>query len=212
MLRSLSNKFIYLVYSLFGKNSSRCWLIQKIDSIYSKWICLKFGIRGGVFISRKINELRGPDCIEIGKGTVFGKMMVLTAWTNYGTEVFKPEIKIGENCNFGDYIHITAINSIRIGNNVLTGRWVTITDNGHGKTTFEDLKIAPLQRPLYTKGPVAIGDNVWIGDKATILPGVTIGRGCVIAANSVVSKDVPPYCVVGGNPAEILKQTCQSQR
>lgn len=57
-----------------------------------------------------------------------------------------------------------------------------------------------------SKGPVIIGQNVWVGDKATILPGVTIGDGAVIGANSVVTKDVPPYSIVGGNPAKVLKQ------
>lgn len=59
---------------------------------------------------------------------------------------------------------------------------------------------------LFSKGDVTIGDNVWIGDKATVLPGVTIGDGAVIAANTVVTHDVPAYSVVGGNPARIIKQ------
>lgn len=65
--------------------------------------------------------------------------------------------------------------------------------------------LPPLFRPLFSKGPVIIGKNVWIGDKATILPGVTIGDGSIIGANSVVTKDVPAYSVVAGNPAKIIK-------
>ena len=61
-------------------------------------------------------------------------------------------------------------------------------------------------RSVMSKGPVIIGNDVWIGDKATILPGVTIGDGAVIAANAVVTKDVPAYSVVAGNPAKIVKQ------
>ena len=87
----------------------------------------------------------------------------------------------------------------------MTGRWVTITDNGHGKTDFDNLKIQPDKRKLYTKGPVVIGNNVWMGDKVTILPGVTIGNGSVIAANSVVTKDIPSFSVAAGNPAKIIK-------
>ena len=63
----------------------------------------------------------------------------------------------------------------------------------------------PLKRPIVSKGPVRIGDNVWIGDKATILPNVSIGNGAIIAANAVVTKDVPPYSVAAGNPAKIIK-------
>ena len=61
-------------------------------------------------------------------------------------------------------------------------------------------------RPVVSKGSVIIGNNVWIGDKATILPNVTIGDGAVIAANSVVTKDVPAYSVVAGNPAKVIKE------
>ena len=59
---------------------------------------------------------------------------------------------------------------------------------------------------MTSKGPVIIGDNVWIGDKATILGGVTIGESVIIAANSVVTKDVPPYSVVAGIPAKVIKK------
>ena len=94
---------------------------------------------------------------------------------------------------------------MRIGKNLLTGRWVTITDNAHGTTNLCDVQVAPATRKLYSKGDVIIGNDVWIGDKATILPGVTIGNGAIIAANAVVTKDVPAYTVVGGNPAKIIK-------
>ena len=93
-----------------------------------------------------------------------------------------------------------------IGDYCLTGKWVTITDKSHGETDRDSLLMSPAKRSTTAKGPVVIGDNVWIGDKATILPGVTIGDGAVIAANAVVTKDVPKYSVVGGNPARILKK------
>lgn len=92
-----------------------------------------------------------------------------------------------------------------IGDNCLTGKWVTITDNSHGETDYDSLLLPPNKRNITSKGPIVVGNNVWIGDKATILPGVTIGDGAVIAANAVVTKDVPAYCVVGGNPAKIIK-------
>lgn len=114
-------------------------------------------------------------------------------------------MRIGEECHFGAFNHITCTNKIQIGNRLLTGKWVTITDNSHGTTDLDSLHIDPIKRPIYSKGPVIIGDNVWIGDKATILPGVTIGDGAVIAANAIVTKDVPAYCVAAGNPARIIK-------
>ena len=117
-----------------------------------------------------------------------------------------PNLSIGNNCSFGAYNHITCANRVTIGDSLLTGKWVTITDNSHGETDKVTLGMRPQKRPITSKGPVIIGKNVWIGDKATILGGVTIGDGAVIAANSVVTKAVPAYSVVGGNPAKVIKQ------
>jgi acetyltransferase-like isoleucine patch superfamily enzyme len=83
---------------------------------------------------------------------------------------------------------------------------VTITDNIHGETDYATLQTPPFQRMVTSRGPVIIGDNVWVGDKATILPNVTIGNGAVIAANTVVTKDVPAYSIAVGNPARIIQR------
>ena len=106
---------------------------------------------------------------------------------------------------WGQFIKIS-INRIKIGEGVLTGKFVTITDNSHGNPNDEsESNISPVIRTVYSKGQVIIGNNVWIGDKATILPNVKIGDGCAIGANSVVTKDIPAYSIVGGNPARIIK-------
>ena len=162
---------------------------------------------GSNFYCESVIDLCGKQYIEIGDNVYFAHSTFLTAWDSYGSQRFAPSIKIGNNCHFGAYNHITSINKIEIGDGCLTGKWVTITDNSHGTTSVEDLTIAPIERELYSKGPVVVGKNVWIGDKATILPGITIGEGSVIGANAVVTKDVPPYSVVAGNPARIIK--CQ---
>lgn len=153
-----------------------------------------------------VQYIVGGANIEIGNDCCFGSDLYLTAW-NVGNQTSK--IKIGNHCSFGSWNHVSASNLITIGNGVLTGKWVTIVDNSHGSTSFNDLQIRPWLRPIISKGPIIIGNNVWIGDKATILPGVTIGDGCVIAANAVVTKDVPSNCVVGGNPAKIIKQNAK---
>lgn len=152
------------------------------------------------WISNPLN-IRGAECITVGNGVIMNDGIMLTAWPHLGN----PNIIIGDNCSFGAFNHITCTNKIIIGNNVLTGKWVTITDNSHGETDRMTLDIPPAQRPHTSKGPIIIEDNVWICEKATILPGVTIGKGSVIAANAVVTRDVPPYCVVAGIPAVIVK-------
>ena len=66
--------------------------------------------------------------------------------------------------------------------------------------------IPPVKRNLYSKGNVVIENNVWIGERVCILSGVHIGEGAIIAANSIVTHDVPPYTLVGGIPAKVIKE------
>lgn len=157
----------------------------------------------GIILSPR--EIVGGDSITIDKGTVIGKGSIITAWKTYKGQHFTPIIKIGEKCFIGEHVHITSCRMIEIGDNVLTGRYVYISDNSHGEITKESLVLPPTTRPLYIKGPVRIGNNVWIGERACILSGVTIGEGAVVAANAVVTHDVPPYTLVGGVPAKIIK-------
>lgn len=149
----------------------------------------------------------GERFISIGQDTLIGDYGRLAANCCYKNtlQTFSPEIQIGNNCNIGPQSHITAISAIIIGNNVRTGPRVLITDNAHGESNKEFLDMAPNYRPLYSKGPVIIDDNVWIGEGAMIMPGVRIGKGSIIAANSVVTKDIPPYSVAAGIPAKIIK-------
>lgn len=194
ILRCLKNSF-FMIRS--------AWHVSHIDK------CHKTVIFG------KILRLHGYKYITIQENTSFDDFICMTAWDGQKIKKYSiltsdtncsPTLSIGRNCRFGAYNHITCSNKVIINNNVLTGKWVTITDNSHGDTTISSLVQYPIARDIFSKGPVIIFDNVWIGDKATILPGVTIGEGAVIAANSVVTHDVPPYCVVGGNPAKIIKQ------
>lgn len=149
---------------------------------------------------------RGEKYISIGESCTIGDYGFLTAWDSRSGQIFQPEIWIGDGCTIGQQAHITAINSIRIGNGVLMGTKVLITDNSHGEFSYDQLEIPPIARPLYSKGPIVIEDNVWIGEKASILPNVHIGKGAIVAANSVVTKDVPAYSVVAGTPAVVIKR------
>jgi len=176
-----------------------------IEFIKSEWIKLYFpNIENGVSISSDI-DYNGAKYIEIGENTVIGKNCIIHAWDKYKENFFNPKIKIGKHCSIGEYNHITSINEIEIGDNVLTGRFVLITDNSHGESNFDQITTPPVNRKLYSKGKVIIGNNVWICDKVTILPGVTINEGAIIAANSVVTKNVPANSIVGGNPAKIIR-------
>lgn len=117
-----------------------------------------------------------------------------------------PNLLIGNYTSFGDNCYITCANKIVIGNNVLIGDNVFITDNFHGRSSKNECNIPPAERELWSKGPVIVEDNVWIGRNVSIMPDVTIGRGTVIGANSVVTKDIPEFSVVVGSPARVIRK------
>lgn len=174
-------------------------------TIYSYWIQLEFGKVGkGVYIG-KMYFLKGAKYISLANNVCIGERCIIEVYDSYQNQRFTPLLTIGANSHIGDDGHITCINMIQIGNNVRMGRKVFITDNAHGASDRTLLDIAPNKRLLVSKGPVIIEDNVWIGEMVCIMPGVKIGKGSIIGANAVVTKDVPPYCVVGGNPAKIIK-------
>lgn len=110
-------------------------------------------------------------------------------------------ISIGNNVRIGEKSYINGHGGIKIGNNIQMGPQVFIWTSNHNY-------YAPSHLPfdhIDIKRPVTIKDNVWIGAKACIIPGVTIEEGAVVAMGATVTKDVPPCAVVGGNPAKILK-------
>lgn len=106
-------------------------------------------------------------------------------------------VELGSAVALDSEVNLYSVNKIMIGTNVAISREAFIC------TATHDINYA--NRPL-TTAPITICDGVWIGARSTILPGVTIGEGAVIAANAVVTKDVPAWAVVGGNPAKVIKQ------
>ena len=195
---------IHFIGIIYNYNTHKLLLNIK-NFCYSIWICKQFPSIGQKVRFLGKSTLIGEKYIHIQDKCTFGYGCILTAWDNYGMQKLSPNINIGKDSHFGEYNHITAINSINIGNGVLTGRWVTITDNAHGKSDYNNLCIEPHKRDLYSKGPVVIEDNVWIGDKVSIMPNVRIGKSSIIAANSVITKDVPPFSIVAGIPGKVIK-------
>lgn len=197
--------FIGSLWSFFYSYSFKIKLSNLQNKLYTAWLSREFKkITKSSIISYPI-DLIGGKYISIGDQCFIGKRTFLTAWDKHGNDRFLPKIIIGNFVSIGEDAHITAINSIEIGNNVLIGKKITITDNAHGKSNFESIMIPPTKRPMYTDGPVIIEDGVWIGDKVTILPNVRIGKNTIVGANAVVTKDMPAYSIVGGIPAKVIK-------
>ena len=143
-------------------------------------------------------------------------------------------IRIGNNCEIlgsllsmddgkieiGDYTEIRGetfigcVDNIKIGNYVIISNNIRIFDNNNHPISPKKRKEMCING-FYGDAwrwkhsdhkPVVIEDNVWIGERSTILKGVTIGEGSVIGCNSVVTKDIPPYCIAAGNPAKVVKK------
>lgn len=116
------------------------------------------------------------------------------------------KLRIGRNCKMNDRCHISAYGSVIIGDDVLIASNVYISDNNHGSygANPSNPAIAPDDREVVID-PVRIGDRVWIGENANVLPGVTIGEGAVIGTGAVVTKSVPANEIWGGVPARCIK-------
>jgi len=115
----------------------------------------------------------------------------------------KVKLKIGNHVDIGNGTFISANNNTKIGNHVIMAPYVFITDHDHG---FVDIKKNLHQQPLTENGKTIIGDNVFLGTKSSILKNVKIGDHVVVGANSVITKDIPSFSIVSGNPAKIIKK------
>jgi lipopolysaccharide O-acetyltransferase len=151
-------------------------------------------------------DIRGKSHIDFGKNITVGKGCRFEAY---------PYLKRGKILNFGedieinDYVHITAVNKVSIGNNVLMASKIYISDTNHGSYKGDEYDSTPdsiARRRSVIGIPVTIEDNVWLGESVSVLSGVTIGTCSIIGANSVVTKNIPPYTIAAGNPARPIKK------
>jgi lipopolysaccharide O-acetyltransferase len=192
-----SDGIIFGLYLLVSRISRR-----GISKIYS-YILSAPGISVGPGC-----QISGIKFIRFGKGISIYRNLWLQAVTEYAGVKFNPIIELGDRVKFSNGVHITAINQIIIGNDVLFGSHVYISDHNHGGYSGDlhtPPTVPPADRVLHSNGKVVIEANVWIGDNVNIVGPVTIGYGAVIAANSVVRKDVPSNTIVAGAPARLLK-------
>lgn len=184
-----------------------CSIPYRVYNIFYQY--LRYGRRAKKFdrtnFIGKPLELVGIENISLGKKSFIRQhgYIIVSPLTGELTS----ELVLGDNSYLNYGCHVVATKSIRIGDNVNIAPYVYLSDNTH---SYEDINIPIKLSPIKQLKTVSIGDGTWIGTRAAVF-GCTIGKHCVIGANSVVNKDIPDYCIVGGIPAKILKRFDQEQ-
>jgi len=207
VFRKLKRKLILILLSdeIFIKEINNKINSQKISNCLNQ---VTIGSNSKFYEQAEIHNLQNnKNNIIIGENThIRGKMLI---FANGG------KINVGANCYIGENTYIWSAENITIGNNVLIADHIHIIDtNSHEidyKERAESFKKMikhghPTEKGHVLTKPIIIEDNVWISYNVSILKGINIGKGAIIAAGSVVTKDVPKFCLVAGNPAEIIKK------
>ena len=181
------------LYGILGlARLAKNWLLTKL--FFSSARLVRFPI-----------YIRGRSFIKIGYGLTTGVNVRLDAIAPCGSP---PVLHIGKHVQINDSVHIGAIERVVIGDHTLIASRVFISDHNHGNYHIQGYgsgpDIPPASRPLSSK-PVHIGRNVWLGEQVCILPGVTIGDGVIVGANSVVTHDIPSNSIAAGNPARLIR-------
>jgi serine acetyltransferase len=164
----------------------------------------RFGAFGqGTCVSFPRGAVFGEEWIQIGSNTLISPYVSLSAGMVPGQEmVTNPVLRIGDRCLIGRGSHIVSHFSVELGDDIVTGPYVYITDQNHG---YEDPDM-PIGAQWPHDAPVSIGTGSWLGTGATVLPGTTIGKNVVVGAGSVVSGSFPDRCVIAGTPARVIRQ------
>lgn len=201
-LFSLWGKIFYAVYP----NKVVSFIKWFNKRLYSSFVVNRFRQHGDNCLISKSARIIGGKQIIIGNSVRIDNGAIVSTWSKYGDDNYSPQLIIGDGVHISDYCHISCVNAITIDNNVLLGKKVLINDNSHGiPDNYTHLCIPPEKRPLSSKGEIHISENVWIGEGACILAGVSIGKGSIIGANAVVTKDIPAYSIAVGIPAKVIK-------
>ena len=194
-------------------------MLSKLKSYFKKRAVLKQFKSKSVAASDTV-FLNSASCRNTGRA----ENIKIDSHCTIGAEfiaLFDGEISVGKNTYIGPGTSIQAKEKICIGNNVIIANSVILLDNNNHPTSPEErMKMSAcsdfLRDELWSwkcsdSAPVVIEDNVWIGRDARILKGVTVGKGSIVALGSIVTHDVPPYSVVAGNPAKVVKKLPQKE-
>ena len=168
-------------------------------------------LRAPGFRAGRAPRLLGLSSMEIAPDFHAGDSLWLEAVVTYKEgpqQQLSPLLRVGRSARLSDNVHIACLHEITIGDHLLCGSRVLISDHAHGCYAgpgASDPAVPPAERPLHSAGPVRIGHNVWLGDGVAVLAGADIGDGCVVGANSVVMGVLPARTIAVGAPARVVR-------
>lgn len=147
-------------------------------------------------------DIEGGDAIEVGKGCLILQGSRIEAIEEYCGKYYHPKIRIDDGVYIGRSVFMTCIDAIEIGAGCVFSDYVYLSDSSHG---FHPENGPILFQALESRGKVVLGKNCFVGYRAVITPGVTLGDWCVVGANAVVTRSFPEYSMLAGAPAKIVK-------
>ncbi|MEB3218619.1 MAG: acyltransferase [Nostocales cyanobacterium 94392] len=205
LLTNIPTKFIgsnlrtFFYRSIFRSLGKQVYLQDSVEFINTN--CIEIGNGVQILRGANINAIGHPNNkISLGDGVQIQQGVDIRALND-------THIKIEENTFIGPYVCIAGAGNIKIGKNCLIAAHSGLFANNHNFTDpFEYIA-----RQGTTRKGIVIEDDCWLGHNVTVIDGVTIGRGCVIGAGSVVTKDIPPYSVAVGTPAKVVKSRIQNK-
>lgn len=173
-------------------------LKNSIDSLKFRWRVIK---QGG-YAARSL-MVTNQHFIHIGKKVKIKKGYRIECYSKFAGKELKPNIVIEDGVNIGNYLTILGGATIRIGKDSIFAGNVTLVSENHGMNP--EIETPYHAQPLST-GDVIIGEGCWLGQNVCVLPNVTIGKKCIIATSSVVTRNIPDYCIAAGVPARVIKK------
>ncbi len=182
-------------------------LLYRLDCLISRASLAELKYTGeGVALGKGV-KIEHPECVSLGDRVHINDycwLSIVDKNSEFSQSISDggPELTIGSGTYIGRFGTLACVNRIIIGDDVLISDRVFIGDAEHG---FLLTSVAIKEQKISSPGPVIIGDGTWVGIGVSILPNVKIGKNCVIGANSVVTRDIPDFCVAVGNPAKVVR-------
>lgn len=178
-------------------------LFSLVNKVRAKALLAKFKSVGkGCQVEWPL-KIHGGQYITLGEHVIIAWNGWLYGLDRYHDQAFTPEITIGDYTYIGNACHIVACNKVLIGKQVLIADRCYISDNLH---EYQDISCPVWDNKLRVPGQIVVGDHSWLGENVCVYGNVTIGRHCVVGANSVVTKSMPDFSVAVGSPARIVKR------